>query len=489
MRKPALSVAFALLLALALTLGGPQTVALADTRPTASPRDFDTLAPEGDLLPEAVKAPSAILMDSRTGKALFEKAADERRYPASTTKIMTCLLALEKGKLDDIVTVGKMPALEKGSTIIDLKQGETMKLEELLYGLMLESGNDAAQAIAIHLAGSLEDFADMMNQKAQELGMTSTHYINPHGLNHEEHYTTARDMAKLAIAARKYPEFVKIVGTYKHTVPATNKHEERTWFNSNRLISQKEGEIYAYRYATGIKTGYTSAAQSALVSSAQQGDLDLVAVVLKDTTLDKWTDSITMYEYGFNFFATLKLSTLMAGQTLTVDVPGASDTDPQQGKLVLALTPETQVFLTDRKTRIETLSSDIAQFQQDVKLNEGFQAPVTKDAQVGTVTFSLDGQPVLTCKLTATRDVNAQAAPAPTDKGIAPKPTVSGNVVSSGQKPNVAGAWLLGLGILLAAMAVALFVIRAWNLNRRSARMRQYNVRPGSKRASTRRRR
>ena len=233
MRKPALSVAFALLLALALTLGGPQTVALADTRPTASPRDFDTLAPEGDLLPEAVKAPSAILMDSRTGKALFEKAADERRYPASTTKIMTCLLALEKGKLDDIVTVGKMPALEKGSTIIDLKQGETMKLEELLYGLMLESGNDAAQAIAIHLAGSLEDFADMMNQKAQELGMTSTHYMNPHGLNHEEHYTTARDMAKLAIAARKYPHVVQLQpadqpeGRRDLRLPLRHRHQDR----------------------------------------------------------------------------------------------------------------------------------------------------------------------------------------------------------------------------------------------------------------------
>ena len=481
MRRPAIPALMAIFIAVMLTMSAlPQRWAEAAPAPTASPREFAVLAPDGQLNESAVKAESAILMDSRTGKVLFEKNADAKQYPASTTKVMTCLLAIEKGKLSDLVTVGKLPKLEKGSTIINLKQGETMTLEDMLYGLMMHSGNDAAQAVAIYIGGSIEGFAAMMNEKALELGMTNTHYVNPHGLQNTEHYTTVRDMATLAIAARKYPEFAKIVSTYKYTIPATNKtNTPRQMINSNKLISQSPTEIYAYKYATGIKTGYTTTAKSALVSSATKDSLDLVAVVMRDSALEKWTDCITMFEYAFTFYDTLNLSEMMASQTLTIPVPEASEADANKGQLDLQLLSDKPVYITDRTDKIEKLKADIKQFEQKVTLIPDLKAPITRDQELGTVTFSLDGAPVLTCKLLACRDVNSKS-PAKGSELPQKSNKPQNNVPTENLKQNTAGAWLIAVGAVILLLLAAMLAIRYINLRRRGSKMRQYNFRKRS---------
>lgn len=500
MKRPATGVVFALLLGLIMAFGLPATPAIA--APTATPRDFDKLAPQGELQPDAVKADSAILVDSRTGNVLFEKDADTKRYPASTTKIMTCLVALEKGNLEDMVTIGTVPTLESGAELIGLKKGQTIKLEDLIYGLMLFSGNDAANAIAEHVGGSIEGFVDMMNAKAQELGMTNTHYVTTNGLHDDEHYTTARDMAKLAMAAYQNAKFREIVGTYQYPIPEiliskTDKNPVTKWTNTNKLISKKSDEIYAYEYATGGKTGYTSKAWQCLVSFATKDNTDLVSVVLHDEgKTDKWTDSITMFEYGFSFYSTLDLSALMSQQTVTVDVPNAAADDQGQGKLEAKLVPQSAVYITDRKDTIEKLSTDITQYEQKLDIPQDFSAPVAQDQKIGTVTFSRNGEALLTCDLTASREVAAaqNVKPTPTPQAVESASPDESLAPDDAVKPatgsGMAGAWLLGVGIVLALMALALFAIRAWNMSRRKSRRRSYSSpQPSSKRANTRRRR
>ena len=238
------------------------------------------------LLPcraEAVQlsAAAAILMDADSGEILFEKDAGRRMRIASTTKIMTALVALERAKLTDTITVTASHMVE-GSSMY-LKPGETVTVEELLYGLMLCSGNDAALALA-DCCGGLAAFVSAMNDKAAALGMTGTSFANPNGLDDENHYSTARDMAVLAAYAAKDPTFRRICSTRTATVGG------RTMTNHNKLLSQVEGCI-------GMKTGYTKAAGRTLVSCAERQGRRLVAVTLCDG--NDWADHKALYEMGF----------------------------------------------------------------------------------------------------------------------------------------------------------------------------------------------
>ena len=228
-----------------------------------------------------LSATAAILMDADSGEVLYEKDAGRRMRIASTTKIMTALVALERARLTDTVTVTKDHMVE-GSSMY-LKPGETVTVEELLYGLMLCSGNDAALALA-DCCGGLEAFVAAMNDKAAALGMTGTSFANPNGLDDENHYSTARDMAVLAAYAAKDPTFRRICSTRTATVGG------RTMTNHNKLLSQVEGCI-------GMKTGYTKAAGRTLVSCAERQGRRLVAVTLCDG--NDWADHKVLYDLGF----------------------------------------------------------------------------------------------------------------------------------------------------------------------------------------------
>lgn len=248
--------------------------------------------PEKAKASVSVSASSAILMEQGSGRVLFEKEAHKPRRIASITKIMTAIIAIESGKMDEMVTVSEKAIRAEGSSIY-LKQGEKIKLEDLIYGLMLRSGNDAAVAIAEHVGGSLDGFVYLMNQKAEEIGMTNTYFANPHGLDdHENHLSTAYDMALLTRYAMDNDEYKKISGTKDHRAPNPTENWDRKWENKNRLLTE------LYEYCTGGKTGYTKKAKRTLVSTATKGELDLIAVTLNAP--DDWNDHIQMFENGFN---------------------------------------------------------------------------------------------------------------------------------------------------------------------------------------------
>jgi len=235
----------------------------------------------------STSAVSAILVDAGSGEVLYEQNADQKMLIASTTKIMTALVAIREGTLSDTVTVSKAAAYTEGSAMY-LAAGERLTLETLLYGLMLCSGNDAAVAVAEHVGGSVEDFVAMMNETAGELGLNSTSFANPNGLDHENHYSTARDMAILAGEAMKNATFRRIVSTKSVSIGG------RSMTNHNKLLSAVDGCI-------GLKTGYTRAAGRTLVSCAERGGHRLIAVTLQDG--NDWADHRALFDYGFSAYS------------------------------------------------------------------------------------------------------------------------------------------------------------------------------------------
>ncbi|QDI92937.1 D-alanyl-D-alanine carboxypeptidase [Salicibibacter halophilus] len=249
---------------------------------------------EAEEEPFTVSAEAAVLVETETGRVLWEKDAYSEKRIASITKIMTALVAIEEGDLDDSVEISSHAEGTEGSSLY-LQTGEKVKLEDLLYGLMLRSGNDSAVAIAEHVGGSVDGFVYLMNEKANELGLENTVFANPHGLDdHENHYSSAYDMAMIMQAAMEREEFRTISGTKMHRAPNENEDWERVWRNKNRLLTER------YEYATGGKTGYTDRAKRTLVTSAQKENMDLIAVTLNAPS--DWDDHVRMFEYGFDTY-------------------------------------------------------------------------------------------------------------------------------------------------------------------------------------------
>lgn len=239
-----------------------------------------------DRSPETL-ARAALLMDVTTGKVIYAKNPHERRAPASTTKIMTAIVALEKGRLTDIVTAG--PNVKKVEpVVIGLDPGDKLTVEQLLYGMLLNSGNDAAVAIAEHIGGSIPKFADLMNAKAAELGLKNTHFINPHGLDEDGHYSSAFDLAILARAALEHPVFERMVATKEYRIEGPVRW---VFKNSNQLLG-------SFPAADGVKTGYTDAAGRCLVSSATQRGHRAIGVVLYSGSM--YDDSSALLRYLFD---------------------------------------------------------------------------------------------------------------------------------------------------------------------------------------------
>ncbi|MDK2877798.1 MAG: hypothetical protein PWR06_514 [Thermoanaerobacteraceae bacterium] len=245
--------------------------------------------------PPSITGETGVLIDVKTGKVLYDKNAHDRMEPASTTKIMTAILALEKGKLTDIVVTGKEPPRVDGTRIY-LEEGEKLTLEQMLYAMLLNSANDAAVAIAEHIGGDVPSFVKMMNEKAREIGAKDTTFVNPNGLPVEGHLTTAYDLALMArYALLNLPEFRKIVSTKTSNIPWQGKEWDRRLINLNKLLWNYDG-------ADGVKTGYTHSAGQTLVASATKDGWQLIAVVLKSQGRNIWRDAESLLDYGFNNF-------------------------------------------------------------------------------------------------------------------------------------------------------------------------------------------
>ena len=269
------------------------------------------------IWPEApkVNAPSAIVMELNSGTILYEKNSNEVNYPASITKIMTTMLALEYCDLDEVVTFSADAVYknEGNTSHIARDLNEKMTMEECLYAVMLESANECAYAVAEHvgekLGGNYQTFINLMNEKAEELGCTNTHFNNANGLPDEDHWTSAKDMALISAAAFKNETFRIIINTPRYVIPPTNKHKDKTYLNNHHeMIHNYKTDKYLYEYALGGKTGYTQAAGATLVSYAEKDGITLVCVVMRTAKIYYYDDTENLFEFCFKNFVNYNIS-------------------------------------------------------------------------------------------------------------------------------------------------------------------------------------
>lgn len=351
------------------------------------------VVPAGDALP-GVTAKAAVVMDAATDRILYARNMDDRHYPASTTKIMTLIIALEHGSLDDIVTVSDNAGHTEGSTIW-LEPGEKMRFLDLLYGMMLVSGNDATVAVAEHVAGSVDAFAGMMTDKAHVLGAVNTSFVNSSGLPDEHHFTTAHDMALIAAYGYKNPMFEQIVSTREMQIPWINHPEGRGLRNENRML-------WLYDGANGVKTGYTDAAGRCLVTAAKRDGIQLISVVLDSTYM--WNDSIAMLDYGFQQVRPVQLvSKDRVVKTIEVD-------SGKQKKLRLKTAEEIRVPIA--------YGDDVSEFSQVIDAPERVSAAVHKGDIIGRLLIKYEGREVASTDLVAMDSVEKKSFFALLDQAI-----------------------------------------------------------------------
>ena len=329
---------------------------------------------------------ACILIDGDSGKILYSKNADKKMYPASTTKVMTAILALEKCNLADMVTVGHDAILNVpyGYSIANLQEGEQISINALLHVLLIPSANDAAFVLAEHIAGSVDEFSNMMNIKALELGCKNTNFVNPNGIHDENHYSTAYDLALMGKYAMENEAFRKIVSTLTYTLPTTNKYDkdDRVFLNTNDLIRPSLSTYY--EYATGAKTGYTDAAENCIIATATKNNVNLIAVVLyakktEEGLNTRAADCKTLFEYGFNNYSIRTVNTEEDIIT-TIKVKGATS---ETRNLDLLVNENVSMFLPN--------DFDISSVSKDVELNDNIKAPIYKDSVLGTVTYTAEG--------------------------------------------------------------------------------------------------
>lgn len=249
----------------------------------------------------------AILIEASTGAVLYSKNPEQTYYPASITKVMTTLVALENSSLTDQITYSAdtLNSIEQDSSRVGVEADETMTMEDALYCVMLASGNDTAAGVAEHVGGTVSKFVDMMNEKAKELGCTNTHFMNPHGLHNEDHYVCAKDMALIVQAAIQNPDFCKIASAKSHTVAKTNKSEERELWNHHKMLLP--ASQYHYEGVAEGKTGYTSDAWNTLVTTAERDNMKLICVVLRcQGAAAAYNDTTKLFNYGFENYNLLK---------------------------------------------------------------------------------------------------------------------------------------------------------------------------------------
>lgn len=305
-----------------------------------------------------ITAQGAILIDLNSGQMLYGKNINSKFGPASTTKIMTALITLEKCKLDEKVVVGKKPPFEEGSKIY-LNEGEELTVEQLLYAMMLESANDAALALAEYIGGSKEGFAKIMNDKAAELGCKNTNFVNPNGLYDDNHYTTAYDLALIAKKAMENPKFREIVATQKYQIQATNKQPETRYLhNHNKMLAYRG---YKYEGCDGVKTGYTIKSKHTFVGSATRGDMRLLVVILNDEK-PPYDDVKKLFDYGFNNFVSTKV--LNKNDII-------SSIKINNGQDIIPVYPKEDYYITTPKSENIPVSKNIVLNQTFTKISKG----------------------------------------------------------------------------------------------------------------------
>lgn len=342
----------------------------------------------------SINSRAGILVEVSTGRIIYEKRSTEKMWPASTTKIMTAILVLENCNLDDMVTVTEtaISNIPSGYVICDLQIGEEISVKDLLNALMIKSANDVAYVLAEHVGGSVNDFAYMMNQKAKELGCTSTHFVNPNGIHNENHYSTAYDLYLIAKYAMKNETFRNLVSTTEYTLPITNKYsnEDRSFRTTNDLINPDSSNYY--KNAIGIKTGYTSQAGNCLVSESSRDGLEFISVVLNG---DRFTDSKKLFDYAYDNFTLTKIKE----KNTVVDTIEIDNATKETKTLDL--------LINESITVMNNKNLDFDEIIPEITLNPGLLAPIEKGEEVGVIKYKVDDIEY-SAKLLAATDVKEQ---------------------------------------------------------------------------------
>jgi D-alanyl-D-alanine carboxypeptidase (penicillin-binding protein 5/6) len=333
-------------------------------------------------------SPICLLMEAKTGKVIYEKNGYEKAYPASTTKIMTAILALENCELTDVATASyeAIYSVPVGYSNANIQVGEELTIEQLLNVLLVHSANEAANILAEHIAGSVESFATMMNTKAQELGCLNTNFVNPNGVHNENHYSTAYDLALIGRYAMQNDTFRKLVSTTFYTLPATNKYEtnDRVFSTTNSLLKKDSSNSYCYEYCTGIKTGYTNLAKNCIVASAKKDGVEYIVVILGAESTEsglsaRYLDCKNLFDYAFENYTVKTL--YEAGSTLqTVKVSNAN-----------GLTRNLNVIVQDNLSVLVKQDTDITNISPTIEIDSDLKAPIAQNTVIGKITYTIDG--------------------------------------------------------------------------------------------------
>lgn len=408
----------------------------------------------------SISAEAAILIDAETGSILYEKNADKQMYPASTTKILTAILAIENGNLNEKVIIDNETPYGIDGSHIALETGEILTLKDLLYALLIESANDAAVAIAKHISGSVNEFANLMNKKAKEIGVKNTHFTNPNGLPDENHVTTAYDLAMIAKYAMENETFREIVKNYNYKIKPTNKKEEPRYLkSSNRLLYgtgagnkiNVNGKLVDIKYpgADGIKTGYTVAAQQCLVATAVRGEQRLISVVLRAVGENVYIDTHKLLNYGFENFAYKQIG-FKNEFVANVEVMHGDK------KIIPAIVGR-NVFVTIPADKVDKI-------EKKMVIPDEITAPISENQVLGRIEYMLDGQVIDTVNIISTIDVN--------QKGIY-------KVVDSTTESRFASKWWFWLIILFVTWRVYIAYRR---YKRKRIRRRRLKLNYGTRR-------
>ena len=416
---------FALMLAIALCICclAPPGLAEEETDVWVDPKLPDDAIRWDETHPELLDkdmlvAKSAILIEATTGEVLFEKNADEILYPASTTKMLTAYIALQMADLDnDVVTISPeaIDMVPSGYQKVPLSAGEKVSMEDLIGAMLVMSGNEAANAIAEYLCGSIDAFADLMNRTAQMLGCSSdTHFANPSGLQDTNHYTTARDLAIIAQEAMKDERFRAIVAKPTYDMPDTNMRPARTLVGGTSIL--KAEDSYYYSSATGIKTGFTNAAGYCFVGSGKRGGIELISVVLYTSKAGRWTDTKKLLEYGFTQVESISPESLYAESPRVIDISGFSLEDRGHGELTLGIraVDETRdMTIVGNQEKIDLLRENFSEVSV-IRWTREFRAPITVGDVMGILTFYAEDGSTADYELVATRSIAARENAPPT---------------------------------------------------------------------------
>lgn len=335
---------------------------------------------------------AGLLIDLDSGKVLFEKNADKQMYPASVTKVLTAILVVENCDLEDEAVASKeaILAVPSGYTAANIQIGERLEVKDLLNVLLIPSANDAANVLAEHVGGTMENFAQMMNEKAKELGCTGSNFVNANGVYNKNHYTTARDLAIIGKYAMKFDTIRQIVVQTKCELPSTDKYtkNDRIFTTTNELLIEKatgKANNYYYPYCTGLKTGYTSQSGNTFIATASKDNVNLILVLLNGRTTSKglsqrYLDSIKLFDYGFNNYSLIKLQN-KDSILKEIEISNASKSNNTLG---LALENDISALISN-----ETANQN--EYLPTITLNDNLVAPIKKGEIVGSVEYDIDG--------------------------------------------------------------------------------------------------